>query len=559
MKKQIDLQLFAIFGGGLLFNLLFWNEELGINLLLHTLFILLTLCTDRNKLADKKVIFFGAANLFAAICVVYNNAVLNIIGYYFSLLIFIGYAHAHLLKTVFAAGISGFLQILSSPINLVKKIITVKIGKHSLKPFLRPLKYVLIPFIILFFFTIIYSVANPVFGSYVDELGNFIERTFAFIFKDLAFDRIIHIVLGVFFTAGLLLSFKENGLEKIEGALTESLVRKRRQRNNTTFAYEVKSIFFGAAISKKMALKTENIIGIISLFALNLLLLLLNSIDINTLWLGNAVDVANKNYSAELHDGTNALIFSIVMAMMVIIYFFSGNLNFFSRNKFLKTLAYIWIAQNAFLVCSVLLRDYNYIAMHGLTYKRIGVLVFLSLCTAGLATVYLKVAKQKTLFYLVKTNGFLWYVILLSFGIVNWDVLIVNYNIDNRKSITLDVDHIMDFSAKTLPILDKNRAILAEYASNSHYYDVIDTVTETIDTTSTKASVAEPAIIGKVTANIPIDSVKLEAERKLNAVKNFNERLDARIGRYKEGQAQLSWLSWNYRDWKVEQYFKLNK
>ena len=108
MKKQIDLQLLAIFGGGLLFNLIFWNEELGLNLLIHALFIILALCTDTSKLKDKKVLFFGATNLFAAILVVYNNMALNIIGYYLSLFIFVGFTQGHLIKTVFSAGFSGF-------------------------------------------------------------------------------------------------------------------------------------------------------------------------------------------------------------------------------------------------------------------------------------------------------------------------------------------------------------------------------------------------------------------------------------------------------------------
>lgn len=560
MKKQIDLQLLAIFGGGLLFNLIFWNEELGINLLIHALLIILALCTDTSKLNDKKVLFFGATNLFAAILVVYNNMALNIIGYYLSLFIFVGFTQGHLIKTVFTAGFSGFLQILSSPVNLIKKLITVKLGKHSLKPILKPFKYVIIPLIILFFFTIIYSIASPVFGSYVDELGNFIERNFLFFFKDLAFDRIFHIVLGILFTAGILLGFKENALEKLESTQSEKLIRKRREKNTSSFTQEIKAIFFGNAISKKMALKTENIIGIISLIALNILLLLLNGIDVNTLWLGNTVDLPGKNYSAELHDGTNALIFSIIMAMLVIIYFFSGNLNFFSRNKLLKTLAYIWISQNAFLVCSVLLRDYNYIAMHGLTYKRIGVLVFLMLCTAGLATVYIKVAQQKTLFYLVKTNGIIWYVILISFGIINWDVLIVNYNIDNRKTITLDLDHVMSLSDKTLPILDKNRAMLAAYAKDSRYsYEVFDTIPETsvhIDTVSKDTASAKT---GVATVSTPIDSAKVKAEYEKKAMENFNDRLDNRIERYKEQQAQLSWLSWNYRNWQVNKYFEEHK
>ena len=79
--------------------------------------------------------------------------------------------------------------------------------------------------------------------------------------------------------------------------------------------------------------------------------------------------------------------------------------------------------------------------------------MFLILCIIGLFTVYIKVAQQKTLFYLLKINGQIWYILLLVLGIVNWDTFIVNYNIDSRDRIALDVEHLMEMSDKTLPIL----------------------------------------------------------------------------------------------------------
>jgi len=261
----------------------------------------------------------------------------------------------------------------------------------------------------------------------------------------------------------------------------------------------------------------------------------LNSIDISTLWFGNPK--LNANFSVELHEGTNALIFSIIMAMMVILYFFSGNINFFSKNRTIRVLAYIWIFQNAFLVISVFLRDYNYIDMHGLTYKRIGVIVFLLLCTIGLITVYIKVAQKKTLFYLFKTNGLIWYGLLLIFGIVNWDVLIVSYNINNRSSITLDLDHLTEMSDKTLPLLDQNRAVLKKYLSNSSYANDYIVVADTSAVT------------------LPIDTF----QRKVNNEKHFDQELNNRIKNFKIRYERTTWLSWNFRDWQTYNYIEKNK
>ncbi|TCC91882.1 DUF4173 domain-containing protein [Pedobacter frigiditerrae] len=551
MKKQIDLQLIAIFGGGLLFNFLFWMERLALNLLLYSLFIFIVLFVDKATPKNKRVLFAAVSHLLAALLVVYNQSVLTIISYYLSLFIFIGFVHMQQLRSVFTALFAAVLQLTIGPINLVKKLIGVKLGRFSLKPIIRPIKYIIIPIIVLIFFSILYSIANPVFAKYLEiianNIGSFITSVYTFIFGELSVLRFMHIVLGILFTAGIIIKFKDDGLEKAELTLEEKMIRKKRNLKKFSFGYEITAIFAGKLMKKNMALKTENIIGIISFAALNLLILSLNTIDVSTLWLGNVSSIKTVNYSAELHEGTNALIMSIVLAMLVIIYFFSGNLNFFSRNKTIRILAYVWIIQNAFLVSSVLLRDYNYVDMHGLTYKRIGVLVFLILCTIGLITVYIKVAQQKTLFYLFKTNGFVWYSLLLIAGLVNWDVFIVNYNINNRNNITLDLDHLLDMSDKTLPLLDKNRNLLKKYVSQSSYatrYDYTEVVPDT-------AAIAQ--------VKTPVDTVQLNIERTKRQLKNFDDDLDGRIERFNKQYEETSWLSWNYRDWQTSEYFRFKK
>jgi hypothetical protein len=558
MKKPIDLQLSAIFGGGLLFNFLFWNEGLGLNLLLHSLFIMIVLFVDKVHRNNKKTIIIAITHLAAALLVIINHSVLNIFGYYITLIVFVGFTHAPKIKSVFAALLAGFLQLASSPINFVKRLINAKIGNISVKPILRPIKYIIIPIGVVIFFSIIYSIANPVFAKYgelfITNISNFVNDVFAFIFGDLSFARFLHVILGLLFTAGILLAFKESSLEKIDAEATEGLIRKRKAKNSTSFVDELKLIFVGSIINKKMALKTEYIIGIISFAALNLLLLVLNIIDFNTLWLGNISTFDDTYLSTQLHEGANSLIFSIIMAMMVILFFFSGNLNFFSKNKTLKILAYAWILQNTFLVFSVLIRDYHYINLSGLTHKRIGVLVFLTLCIIGLFTVYIKVAKKKTLYYLLKVNGQTWYILLIVFGIINWDTLIVNYNINSRKEIALDVKHLMEMSDKTLPILAKNRALLNKYASISADFDVTLTEVDNPVATMQADSIPTPYL-----AKPAIDSVKLKRELAKQRIKSFNEDLDLRIERFKEEHERLSWLSWNFRDWQTKEYFDFKK
>ena len=225
------------------------------------------------------------------------------------------------------------------------------------------------------------------------------------------------------------------------------------------------------------------------------------------------------NFSADLHDGTNALIFSIILAMAVILYFFRGNLNFYHKSKILKALAFTWMVQNFILIISVFIRDGYYIEFYGLTHKRIGVLVFAILCIIGLATVYLKVARQKTLFFLFKVNGNIWFALLLAFSVVNWDVFIAKYNLAQSDKVAIDADYLLSLSDKTLPVLDKNRAKL--------YYT-------------------------------PSKDLNGREIAKPRTKEFYSQQLDERIGYFKERYEKVSWLSWNLPDWNTAEYFGLN-
>ncbi|MEJ5995218.1 DUF4173 domain-containing protein [Pedobacter sp. Du54] len=542
MNYKIDNKLIYVLSGGLLFNFLFWKEELALNLVIYSLF-LVTIYLISNKLLDnKKVVLIVLSHVFAGILLLVNHSVLTIVTWYISLFILIGYFHNVQLRSIFTALIAAFLQFASSPVNLFKRITAIEIGGFSFKPALKLIQYLIIPSFILLLFSIIYSIANPVFDSYLgnffENLESFFNTVFTFFFKDISIDRIAFLAVGLLFSTGLFISFK-NKLEKMESGLHDKLLRVRHHKKQITIWKEISNLFLGNLANKKMALKTENTIAIISFAGLNLLLLFLNGIDITTLWMG---DLGSLNFSQALHGSTNALIISIVMAMAVILYFFNGNLNFYRKSKTIRFLAYGWILQNTFLILSVLLRDYHYIAMHGLTYKRIGVIVFSLLCVIGLLTVYWKVAKQKSLFYLFKTNGAIWYVLLLASGLINWDVYIVKYNIENRNGAVLDVSYLMSLSDKTLPSLIENKELLKKYLSpNTSPYSYTANVMEgPLATTSVKKPV--------------VDSIEIKKQIKQSLVQNFNESLAKRTVKFNEKRKKTTWLSWNYRDWLTYTY-----
>jgi hypothetical protein len=523
MKNKSNFLLLSTLLGGLLFNYLFWTERLALNLLIYSLYILLITFFNPDIIKSSKFKIYAASHILAAMLVVINNSDLTICSYYISLLLFIGFSHYDQIRTVFAAGLAAILQLITLPVNFILSLSKVSIGRFNLKPALKVVKYVFLPLVIVSIFTLVYSIANDVFAHYAERtfisLGEFIGDILNFFFGDIDFERIAYFCLGILLTGGLLYTFFNRSLEKTEMNCREDLVRERINPRKKSVLHEIAEVFTGNLLNRKLALKTEYIIGIISFIALNLLLLAVNLIDICTLWLGYK---PTGNFSANLHQGTNALIFSIVLAMAVILYFFRGNLNFYSKSKILRILAFTWMIQNCILIISVLIRDGYYIEYYGLTHKRIGVLVFVLLCIIGLTTVYLKVSQQKTLFYLFKINGYIWFALLLAFSTINWDVLIVKYNIGHADSIAVDPDYLLSLSDKTLPFLDKNRAKLKRTLGHVPISEELDFV------------------IGR-----PDDEIL--------------KQLDRRVGYFGERYQKTTWLSWNLQDWNTAEHFGLNK
>lgn len=519
IKNRSNLLSLSVLLGGLLFTFLFWKERLALNLLIYSIYLLAITFINPDVIKSAKLKIYGLAHFLAAILVVVNNSDLSVATYYISLLLFIGFSHNQQIRTIFTAFLASILQMITVPFNAVQNLSKISIGNFNLKPVFKLIKYIFIPVIAVIFFACLYSAANDVFAHYAESvlttIGQFFEDILHFFFKDLSIERIIHFCFGLALTGGLLLAFFDKSLEKAELKCKEQLVRIRRKLGQKTIWYHIVETFSGNLLTRKMALKTEYIIGVISFVALNLLLLLLNVIDITTLWFGYK---PSGNFSGALHQGTNTLIFSIVMAMAVILYFFRGNLNFYRKSKTLRALAFTWMIQNFILIISVFIRDGYYIEFHGLTHKRIGVLVFAILCIIGLATVYLKVAKQKTIFYLFKVNGNIWFALLLAFSTVNWDVFIVKYNIKHVDAVAIDPYYLISLSEKTLPFLDKNRSKIHPSTNN--------------DSEVAKVDRPEEALMRK---------------------------LDERIGYFKERYEKSGWLSWNLQDWHAAEYFGVSK
>ena len=200
----------------------------------------------------------------------------------------------------------------------------------------------------------------------------------------------------------------------------------------------------------------ENQLGFILITLLNVLIVFFLITDIT--YLMSSQDFRAPAISNQVHSGINALIASIIFAIIIILYFFRGHLNFYKANKNLKIVTYIWIALNAMLVINIAVKDCQYIYYFGLTYKRIGVLVYLILTVIGLITTAIKVKQIKNLWYLLRLNTMTAFAILIIASTINWDNHITNYNLYYAQS--MDFKYLINLS-------NNNTFLLKNYAKNT--------------------------------------------------------------------------------------------
>ncbi len=150
-------------------------------------------------------------------------------------------------------------------------------------------------------------------------------------------------------------------------------------------------------------LDAERTSGIVSFFCLNILLVFF----IITYNYEQFYEVSKTpvQLSEETHERVNAVIMSIVMAILVIMFYFKSGFNFDPKAKLLKVLAKIWIMLNAVLILSAAAKNYEYISNYAFTYKKTGVFAFLLLSLAGLGLTFIKIQRKKKERLPVQYNG----------------------------------------------------------------------------------------------------------------------------------------------------------
>lgn len=268
--------------------------------------------------------------------------------------------------------------------------------------------FVIIPVIFLGLFFIVYS-----FGS------NHFSSLFTDYTLDINLPQLIAMcILGFYISFSFWNYWVPDISYQFNPKLNNEFTNISEVKNQSTFSF--------------LDLDFERKSGVITLFMLNIMLL----IFIGTYNYEQFFEVVEKtNLSADTHERVNAVIFSILMAVGVILFYFKGGFNFDEKATTLKKLAKTWIVLNVVLIVSAIVKNSEYVSFYGLTYKRLGVYAFLILAIIGLVYSFLKITKQKTNAYLFNQMIWYFYATILICSYVNWGNLVTNYNISVNKGV----------------------------------------------------------------------------------------------------------------------------
>jgi uncharacterized protein DUF4153 len=445
MKNKILENIFILISG-ILFYILFWQEKMGINVLLFTLLMLAFLYYKKPELKDSKsVVVTSLGTFILAILIVWNNSLMSKVIYLISFTTLIGLAKQTELRFLGYGFLLSLVSFFETPIKLVQQF-SQKETRQSLRlaPVWRSFRLSLIPLLVLLVFYAIYHISNPEFRNFSNHFWINVIEWFSW---NISLPQVLFFISGIIISAAILMQCDFPFFKNLQNISTENLARLRNR-----FPFIAKGM---------IALKSEFQSGLILLFSLNVLLLFVNFLDIRSFWFSKAYELSPIEMKAMVHEGTYFLIAGLLLAMIVISYFFRKNLNFYPNNQKLKIAGYLWIVQNGVLAISLFIKNYRYIEANDLAYKRIGVLIFLILVFAGLITMILKIKDQKTFYFLLHRNAWIAYGVFIISSFVNWDVVITNYNLSSKTKNEIDYSFLIS------DVSDKNIYLLLEHEKNN--------------------------------------------------------------------------------------------
>lgn len=432
MLRSIVYLIFLI-----IYHLFFWREGWGVNYVLFTALGIL-FAREKGKIESGEWIYL-LTYLSSVIGFMFFRTVFSSFGIFISSAVYLGYI-ANRQTSVFENAFQGILSFFTWS-NWAPARVKLKENPKKM-PFLRGLTIGILPFIAFVVFYILFVNGNPIFK----DLHEHTVARFSYLFEGINGKWIAFMILGVL--------------------IVRWAVLKRRivvlSLNQDNFIQRKKRRFEGKALDLKMEYQMATTL----FFLLNILFAVANFIDIKWVWF--QFYVADQFSLKEfVHHGVGYLIFITLISGVILLYFFRGNLNYYSKRKRLVQLATLWTFQNIILTISVAIRTFHYIGFHGLAPLRIGVLIIAAQLLFVLVLVVVKINKRQSFSWVIRRSSAFSFVLLAVCVLIPWNRWIATHNLNHPISNEVDVDYYLQLQPDAYPILYDNMEII-ENQLNAH-------------------------------------------------------------------------------------------
>lgn len=390
-----------IFITTLLFVILFYDENMGLNLgILGVVYALLTYFKTVKKNKTRVFNLLFGAGIISSISFAWYGDVASFLAVITSLLLLSFKSRNRRLTILFLVPVfaincfTSIFRIFNFDAWLPKRNVS---GIWQ-----KTLAFVLIPLVFLSAFFGIYSAGSDHFASIFTNFE-----------LDINLWQVLCLIVLGFFIAFNYWNYAVERFIYKNNRILDNHFQDKDKIQKSTYSF--------------LDLDAERMSGVISFFCLNILLIFfIVTYNYEQFYETSKTPV---QLSEETHERVNAVIISIVMAILVIMFYFKSNFNFDPKAGFLRILAKIWIALNAVLVFSAIAKNYEYIISYGLTYKRLGVFAFLILALIGLALTFIKIERKKRNVFLFNTMAWCFYGTILACSYINWGGIITSQNI----------------------------------------------------------------------------------------------------------------------------------
>ena len=313
-KELVGLLLFTT-----LFYVLFWDQFWGLNILILSIVTgAILFWFNPSVIVKRSVQWMFISNLSCAIGVFWHHSLFTEVIYVISFILLIGKTQYPNLTQLFFLGIAGiwnyFIGFLKA-FKLISDKLTIIPGY---KKYHHWIIVFILPIVTSSVFLMLYCNANESFNKLTFQFFDWIYKHLKSFIDLLSFPKFFFLLFSFGIGASLFLRFKTRFIDRFENKLTDNIQRKAWNK------------YWGN--NSLTGLKNYYRMAIISFIMVNMMLLVVNVLDIIHVWF-NFEPSGAPDLRQFVHTGTYILIFSVFIAIGMVLYFFYGNLNFYKKKQ----------------------------------------------------------------------------------------------------------------------------------------------------------------------------------------------------------------------------------